>query len=102
MDEERNKRPVKKVENPVREWISDNLRYIMLIGGIALVVIIAFVLFTVLGSKGGQDTASNKSDVKVTAEPSVTTATVLRLIVNRRASDGFSAIAIETRATPGV
>ena len=72
MDEERNKRPVKKVENPVREWISDNLRYIMLIGGIALVVIIAFVLFTVLGSKGGQDTASNKSDVKVTAEPSVT------------------------------
>lgn len=72
MDEERNKRPVKKVENPVREWISDNLRYIMLIGGIALVVIIAFVLFTVLGSKGGQNTASNKSDVKVTAEPSVT------------------------------
>ena len=37
-----------------------------------------------------------------TAEPSVTTATVLRLIVSRRASAGFSAIAVQTRATPGV
>ena len=37
-----------------------------------------------------------------TAEPSVTTATVFRLIVNRRASAGFSAIARQTRATPGV
>lgn len=37
-----------------------------------------------------------------TAEPSVTTATVLRLMVRRRASSGFSAIAMHTRATPGV
>ena len=37
-----------------------------------------------------------------TAEPSVTTATVLRLMVSRRASSGFSAIARQTRATPGV
>ena len=37
-----------------------------------------------------------------TAEPSVTTATVLRLIVSRRASAGFAAIAWQTRATPGV
>ena len=37
-----------------------------------------------------------------TADPSVTTATVLRLIVSRRASSGFSAIALQTRATPGV
>lgn len=37
-----------------------------------------------------------------TAEPSVTTATVLRLIVRRRASSGFSAMARQTRATPGV
>ena len=37
-----------------------------------------------------------------TAEPSVTTATVLRLIVSRRASSGFSAMAMHTRATPGV
>ena len=36
------------------------------------------------------------------AEPSVTTATVLRLIVSRRASAGFSAIARQTRATSGV
>ena len=37
-----------------------------------------------------------------TAEPSVTTATVLRLIVKRRASLGSSKIAIQIRATPGV
>ncbi len=37
-----------------------------------------------------------------TAEPSVTTATELRLMVRRRASSGFSAMAMHTRATPGV
>ena len=37
-----------------------------------------------------------------TAEPSVTTATVFRLIVKRRALLGSSAIAIQIRATPGV
>ncbi len=36
-----------------------------------------------------------------TAVPSVTTATVLRLIVNRLASAGFFAMAMQTRATPG-
>ena len=37
-----------------------------------------------------------------TAEPSVTTATALRFTVRRRASSGFSAMASQTRATPGV
>ena len=37
-----------------------------------------------------------------TADPSVTTATVLRLMVRRRTSSGFSAMARQTRATPGV
>ena len=37
-----------------------------------------------------------------TADPSVTTATLLRLIVRRRTSSGLAAIASETRATPGV
>ena len=37
-----------------------------------------------------------------TAEPSVTTATVLRFMVRRRTSDGSSTIACEIRATPGV
>ena len=37
-----------------------------------------------------------------TAVPSVTTATVLRLIVSWKALLGSAAIAIETRATPGV
>ena len=37
-----------------------------------------------------------------TAEPSVTTAIVLRLMVRFRAASGFSAMARQTRATPGV
>ncbi len=37
-----------------------------------------------------------------TAEPSETTAMVLRLMVRFRASSGFSAMARQTRATPGV
>ena len=37
-----------------------------------------------------------------TAEPSVTTATLLRLMVSRRASSGSSTIAWQMRATPGV
>ena len=37
-----------------------------------------------------------------TAEPSVTTATLLRLMVRRRTSSGLRAMAMETRATPGV
>ena len=37
-----------------------------------------------------------------TADPSVTTATVLRLMVRRRTSSGFFAMARQTRATPGV
>ncbi len=37
-----------------------------------------------------------------TAVPSVTTATLLRLIVSRRASSGLAASASDTRATPGV
>jgi hypothetical protein len=37
-----------------------------------------------------------------TADPSVTTATVLRLIVRFLATLGSLAIAIEMRATPGV
>ena len=37
-----------------------------------------------------------------TAEPSVTTATLLPLTVSRRASSGCLAMALETRPTPGV
>jgi len=46
---------------------------------------------------GGSDVARPN-----TADPSMTTATVLRLIVSRRASAGLFAIATHTRATPGV
>ena len=37
-----------------------------------------------------------------TADPSVTTAMALRLVVSRRASSGLSTIARQIRATPGV
>ena len=37
-----------------------------------------------------------------TAEPSVTTATELRLTVSRRASSGLAGDRLQTRATPGV
>ncbi len=37
-----------------------------------------------------------------TAEPSVTTATLLRLTVSRRTSSGLAAMASDTLATPGV
>ena len=55
-----------------------------------------------LPSITGSDAAGPMLPRPSTAEPSVTTATVLRLMVSRRASSGFSAIARQTRATPGV
>ena len=55
-----------------------------------------------LPSITGSAAAGPMSPNPSTAEPSVTTATVFRLIVNRRASAGFFAIARQTRATPGV
>jgi hypothetical protein len=36
MEEKKNRKPVRK-ENPFREWVSDNLRYILLIAAIAVV-----------------------------------------------------------------
>ena len=50
----------------------------------------------------GSAAAGPMSPRPSTAVPSVTTATVLRLIVSRRASAGFFAMARHTRATPGV
>ena len=55
-----------------------------------------------LPSITGSDAAGPRLPRPSTAEPSLTTATVLRLMVSRRASAGFSAIAMQTRATPGV
>ena len=55
-----------------------------------------------LPSITGSDAAAPMLPRPSTAEPSVTTATVLRLMVSRRTSSGFSAIARQTRATPGV
>ncbi len=55
-----------------------------------------------LPSITGSAAAGPMSPRPSTAVPSVTTATVLRLIVSRRASSGLAAMARQTRATPGV
>ena len=55
-----------------------------------------------LPSMTGSAASGPMSPSPSTAVPSVTTATVLRLMVSRRASAGFSAMARQTRATPGV
>ncbi len=55
-----------------------------------------------LPSMTGSAAAGPRLPRPSTAEPSVTTATVLRLMVRRRASSGLLAMAWQTRATPGV
>ena len=55
-----------------------------------------------LPSITGRAAAGPMSPRPRTAVPSVTTATVLRLMVSRRASSGLAAMARQTRATPGV
>lgn len=53
--DQKGKRPVRK-ENPVREWISDNLRYIMLIAVIAVIVIaVIFGIRAIAGHGGGEE-----------------------------------------------
>ena len=53
--DQKGKRPVRK-ENPVREWISDNLRYIMLIAVIAVIVIaVIFGIRAIVGHGGGEE-----------------------------------------------
>lgn len=54
MGEYRRRTP-KKPEHPVREWISDNLRYFMLIGGILAIILIALLIVKLIsGGFGGQ------------------------------------------------
>ncbi len=69
MDDERDKRPVKKPENPVREWISDNLRYIILFGAIAIIVVICFFLFSMLASNVSSSAQNSESSTAATIEP---------------------------------
>jgi hypothetical protein len=71
----RRKRPVKRPENPVREWISDNLRYIMLFGGIALAVVIIVVVVRAFGPSGQEDGAQQGSQItsEISGESSLET-----------------------------
>ena len=66
MDENRDKKPVRK-ENPVREWISDNLRYMILIAAIiAIVVAVVFGVKVISSHLGGGDSSASSS---VSQEP---------------------------------
>lgn len=70
--EEHRKRTPKKPEHPVREWISDNLRYFMLFGGILVILLIAGLVIKLLsGSANDTSTASEtkaESVVKTDSE----------------------------------
>lgn len=61
--EERRRRTPKRPEHPVREWISDNLRYFMLFGGILLIILIAVLTVKLISGKMG-DNASVQPEVK--------------------------------------
>lgn len=65
--DDRERRPKRK-ENPVREWISDNLRYLLLIFGIAVLAGAAFLIFhLVQGSLQDGQTADSSQTVTVTS-----------------------------------
>ncbi len=67
MEDNKEKTPDKKSENVVLEWISDNLRYILLFGGMALIVAIAVVLASVILDDSGQN-QDNPSSVVAQSE----------------------------------
>lgn len=72
--DQKGKRPVRK-ENPVREWISDNLRYIMLIVGIAVIAVaVIFGIRAIVGHRedGGVETVSQSQDPESTKDPEET------------------------------
>ncbi len=70
--EEKNKKPEKKPASPMREWISDNLRYFMLIGAIAVVVIVVMVVLRMFaqGTSAGEE-ASVSSEASQSVSESV-------------------------------
>ena len=71
MDDNRGKKPVRK-ENPFREWLSDNLRYILLI-----IVIVAIVAAVIVGIRvisdqmnGGGNASTSQSSEESTPDSS--------------------------------
>ncbi len=70
--EEKNKKPDKKPACPMRDWISDNLRYFMLIGAIAVVVIVVMVVLRMFaqGTSAGEE-ASVSSEASQSVSESV-------------------------------
>ncbi len=71
MEEKKKNGSNKRKENPVREWISDNLRYLILIGIIAIIVIVVLAFIGSLsdGADGGaSDSSSELSSLSIDSE----------------------------------
>lgn len=67
--EERRKRTPKKPEHPVREWISDNLRYFMLFGAILIVLLITGLAIKLISGKTtGADQKKEEVKTEVSAD----------------------------------
>lgn len=66
-------RPPRKEPNPVREWISDNLRYIILIAGIAIIVVVVVLVVKAIGG-GSKNTGSTSGTAATSAVSAESTA----------------------------
>lgn len=66
MEENRRKRTPKKPEHPVREWISDNLRYFMLIGGVVAIIVIALLVIKLVSATTGSADAKAETTAEST------------------------------------
>ncbi len=66
MEERRNRTP-KKPEHPIREWISDYLRYFMLAGAIILILLVIFIAVRLISGRTGDQTAESTAESAVTA-----------------------------------
>ncbi len=67
MDEPRRRTP-KKPEHPIREWISDYLRYFMLIGGILLILLVVFLVVRLISGGTGSSSSVTESTAAVSVE----------------------------------
>ncbi len=70
------KRRKKSRVNPVREWISDNLRYLLLILVIVIAALVAFLVYRGLSNRAGSSTAQVTSVGKETSSKGPVSTTV--------------------------
>ena len=86
------KRPVKKPENPVREWISDNLRYLILIGVIIIVAVAIFFVARAIMQEGSKQTNASSVSQQNTTESTTD-------ITSKSTSADTSSVSIKSEST---